>query len=146
MPVNDMWSSMSPNTDASTVRRHRKNVRGPPQRRHGDPAGVGREAHVLDAGRRVAAVQSVQVVDGGERRSAGVRMHAEQVKVVTPLVGREQQHAAGVEFKGDDRLRVGGEVRYYRLGLNGFFGDVAYWILRRNALVSLEQTINAVQP
>ena len=55
--VDDTRRRVRPDADGAAVRRNGKDVRRAAERRHGHPARVGREGHVLHLGRRVAPMQ-----------------------------------------------------------------------------------------
>jgi hypothetical protein len=64
-PIDDVRGGMRPHADGAAVRGYGEDVRRAPDCGDRGPAGVAREAHVLDLGRRVAPMEDVEVVDGG---------------------------------------------------------------------------------
>lgn len=64
-------------------------------------------------------MEHVQMVDGGQRGSARVRLDSKDVEVVATLVGRGKQHAGVVEGERHDSLGVGNKVSDHRIGAVG---------------------------
>lgn len=64
-------------------------------------------------------MQHVQMVYGRQRRTTGMRLNAEHVKVVATFIGRRQKHAGKVKGQCDNRLGMGDKMRDYRIGSVG---------------------------
>lgn len=74
-PIDDVGRGVGAHAAGTAVRGHREHVGRAAERRDGGPAGVAREAHVLDLGGGVAPVEHVEVVDGRETRAPRVRLY-----------------------------------------------------------------------
>ena len=109
-PIDHIGFGMGARIYDATVAVERENVcraaLGPDRQ----PPRVTRKADVPDLGRRVAAIQRVQVLDNCARALVRVGVDLEDVEVLAETVGREQEPPAVVELQRVDGLLVGEEV------------------------------------